>query len=194
MSPSLKPQQEHTGSCPKKCTVCSGRCRQRLLAAPGTGRLSVVLVPSSGEQNANAILCEPRFESVDALLPGPHGCSLKKLPLYFPSRKAPGAFPLPACICWVVSCCLRKRLCEGRGTELWAGLAPRALSRDTLRTALMLGESCKLPYPMGKAERLNSFAVIFWLLVSERRKRPLCAHACFPPVLGKEEKRCIFGL
>lgn len=52
----------------------------------------------------------------------------------------------------------------------------------------MLGESFKFSYPAGKAKHLNSFAVIFWLLVSERRRRPLCVHVSFPPVLDKEKK------
>lgn len=40
----------------------------------------------------------------------------------------------------------------------------------------MLGESCQLPYPMGKAKHLDSGVVISWLLVSERRKWSLRAH------------------
>lgn len=51
----------------------------------------------------------------------------------------------------------------------------------------MLGESFTLSYPPGKAKCLYSFAVIFSLLASERRKWLLCAHVCFPPVLGKEK-------
>jgi len=52
----------------------------------------------------------------------------------------------------------------------------------------MLGESSKFSYPTGKTKRLGSFVVLLWLVLSGRRKWPLCAHVCFPPVLGKEKK------
>lgn len=77
-------------------------------------------------------------------------------------------------------------------TEL-GRINPRAVSSDTGTAALMLGESCQLPYPTGKAKHLDSGVVISWLLVSGRRKRPLRAHT-FSTRAGKGKNPWNLGL
>lgn len=77
-------------------------------------------------------------------------------------------------------------------TEL-GRINPRAVSSFTGKTALMLGESCQLPHPMGKAKHLDCGVVISWLLVSERRKWPLRAHT-FSTGAGKGKNPWNFEL
>lgn len=80
---------------------------------------------------------------------------------------------------------------EAAGTEL-GRINPGAVSSSAGKTALMLGESCQLPYPMGEAKHLDSAVVISWLWCL-RGGNGLCVHTHFPPVLGKG-KTWNFGL